>query len=155
MEKLEYKLHLISMYTEKFYTDNLKYRAASKTGRTMAKIIDKKAKAWAEVQMSNDIKNNGYPEVNPFLEGYVQTFTLFYTPEIGLTVIPKTEKSIPAVDANEFYNAVKNKDVMPWTCNTIDEAMFDLLNEKYGIDFSSGAQDQLLEHLKIKQDLSV
>jgi len=154
LEKLEYKLHLIGMCKEKFYADNLKYRAASKTGKTMAKIVDKKASVWAEAQACKNIEENGYPDVNPYLENYKQTFTLFYTPELGLSVTPKTEKTVPTIDVIEFYNAVKDKHELPWVCDTIDEEMFDFLNEKYGIDFSGGFHDQLSEHLKTKNTLS-
>jgi hypothetical protein len=35
-------------------------------------------------------------------------------------------------------------------CDTIDEAMFDILNEKYEIDKTGGFQDQLREAFKQK-----
>lgn len=154
VEKLEYKLQLMLKYKNKFYDDNLKYRAASKTGKTMAKIVDLKASAWAEAQASKAIGENGYPDINPFLENYVQTFTLFYTPGLGLSEAPKTEEAVEAHDANEFYHAVKEQDELPWVCDTIDEAMFDLLNEKYGIDHTDGFADQLRAHVKTKNTLS-
>jgi DNA-binding protein HU-beta len=47
----------------------------------------------------------------------------------------------------EFYNAVREQDDSPWFCDIIDEAMFDLLNEKYEIDRTGGFQDQLREHV--------
>ena len=148
VEKLEYRLQLMCGYKIKFYANNLKYRVTAKISKTMSKIIDKKAMDWSEAQLLKEIERNGYPDINPFLENYVQTFTLFYTPGLGLSEVPKTEESIEANDANEFYNAVKELDDSPWYCDTIDEAMFDLLNEKYEIDRAGGFQDQLREHVE-------
>lgn len=147
-EKLEYRLQLLCGYKTQFYANNLKYRVTAIISKTMSKIIDKKAMVWSEAQLLNEIERNGYPDINPFLENYVQTFTLFYTPGLGLSEAPKTEEAIEANDANEFYNAVKERDDSPWYCDTIDEAMFDLLNEKYEIDRTGGFQDQLREHVK-------
>jgi hypothetical protein len=146
-EKLEYRLQLLCDYKTQFYVKNLKYRVTAKISKTMSKIIDKKAMVWSEARLLNEIERNGYPDINPFLENYVQTFTLFYTPGLGLSEVPKTEEAIEANDANEFYNAVKERDDSPWYCDTIDEAMFDLLNEKYEIDRAGGFQDQLREHV--------
>ncbi len=147
IEKLEYKLQLLCSYKMQFYANNLKYRVTAKISKTMSKIIDKKAMAWSEAQLLKEIERNGYPDINPFLENYVQTFTLFYTPGLGLSEVPKTEEAIEANDANEFYNAVREQDDSPWFCDVIDEAMFDLLNEKYEIDHTGGFQDQLREHV--------
>ncbi|MCF7970276.1 MAG: hypothetical protein K9L22_03805 [Methylococcaceae bacterium] len=143
IEKLEYKLQLTIKYKEKFYTDNLKFRAAAKTSKTIAKIVAKKAILWAEIQSSKDIEEKGYPEINPFLVDYEQTFTLFYTPGFGLSEMPMVEDAVEAQNANEFYNAVKKQDALPWVCSSIDEEMFDLLNDKYGIDHTGGVQDLL------------
>ena len=148
VEKLEYRLQLLCGYKIQFYANNLKYRVTAKISKTMSKIIDKKAMVWSESQLLDEIERNGYPDTNPFLENYVQTFTLFYTPGLVLSEVPKTEESIEANDANEFYNAVKERDKSPWYCDTIDEAMFDLLNEKYEIDRAGGFQDQLREHVE-------
>jgi hypothetical protein len=148
VEKLEYRLQLLCGYKIQFYANNLKYRVTAKISKTMSKIIDKKAIVWSEAQLLKEIDGNGYPDINPFLENYVQTFTLFYTPGLGLSEVPKTEEAIEANDANEFYNAVKELDDSPWYCDTIDEAMFDLLNEKYEIDRAGGFQDQLRAHVE-------
>ncbi|MGZ3767005.1 MAG: hypothetical protein ACXVA2_20250, partial [Mucilaginibacter sp.] len=80
VEKLEYKLQLILIYKEKFYNNHLMYRVTAKISKTIAKVVDKKAMIWAEAQTLKDIEGHGYPDINPFLEDYVQTFTLFYTP---------------------------------------------------------------------------
>jgi hypothetical protein len=150
VEKLEYKLHLIFIYKEKFYDNHLMHRVIAKISKTIAKVVDKKAMVWAEAQTLKDIEGNGYHDINSFLEGYVQTFTLFYTPGLGLSEVPKTEEAIEAHDANEFYNAVREQNPLPWMCDTIDEAMFDILNEKYEIDKTGGFQDQLREAFKQK-----
>jgi hypothetical protein len=155
VEKLEYKLQLILIYKGKFYADNLMHRVTAKISKTIANVVDKKAMAWAEAQALKDIEGNGYPDINPFLESYEQTFTLFYTPGLGLSEVPKTKKSIEAHDANEFYKAVKEQDPSPWMCDTIDEAMFDILNEKYGIDHTGGFQDQLREAVEQKKNAIV
>jgi hypothetical protein len=152
VEKLEYKLQLILIYKEKFYNNHLMYRVTAKISKTIAKVVDKKAMIWAEAQTLKDIEGNGYPGINLFLEGYVQTFTLFYTPGLGLSSTPKTEEAIEAHDANEFYNAVSEQDSSPWVCDTIDEAMFDILKEKYGIEHTGGFQDQLREAFEQKQN---
>lgn len=151
VEKLEYKLQLILIYKGKFYNNHLMYRVTAKISKIIAKVVDKKAMIWAEAQTLKDIEGNGYPDLNPFLENYEQTFTLFYTPGLGLSEVPKTEEAIEAHDANEFYNAVKEQDPSPWVCDTIDEAMFDILNEKYGIDHTGGFQDQLREAVEQKK----
>lgn len=39
------------------------------------------------------------------------------------------------------------EDDNPWYCDTIDEAMFDLLTEKYEIDRTGGLIDQLRDHV--------
>ena len=143
IEKLEYKLQLMLKYKESFYADNLKLSSAAKISKTMAKIVDKKAMAWAKTQSLKNIEEKGYPEINPFLADYEQIFSLFYTPGFGLSEMPMVEEAIEAQNANEFYNAVKVQDSLPWMCNKIDEEMFDLLNEKYGIDHTGGVQDQL------------
>jgi hypothetical protein len=147
IEKLEYKLQLLCIYKEQFYANNLMHRVTAKISKTMSKIVDKKAMVWSETQLLKEIEGNGYPDINPFLENYVQTFTLFYTPGLGLSEVPKTEEAIEANDANEFYHAVREQDDSPWFCDIIDEAMFDLLNEKYEIDRTGGFQDQLREHV--------
>ncbi len=152
VEKLEYKLQLILIYKEKFYNNYIIYRITAKISKTIAKAVDKKAMIWAETQTLKDIERNGYPGINPFLEGYMQTFTLFYTPGFGLSEVPKTEEAIEAHDANEFYNAVRQQDPLPWMCDTIDEAMFDILNEKYAIDHTGGIQDQLRDAFEQKQN---
>jgi hypothetical protein len=151
VEKLEYKLQLILIYKEKFYKNHLMYRVTAKISKIIATVVDKKAMLWAEAQTLKDIEGNGYPDVNPFLKSYEQIFTLFYTPGLGLSEVPKTEETIEAHDANEFYNAVKEQDPSPWVCDTIDEAMFDILNEKYGIDHTGGFQDQLREAVEQKK----
>ena len=147
VEKLEYRLQLLCGYKAQFYANNLKYRVMAKISKTMSEIIHKKAMLWADAQLLKEIDGNGYPDINPFLENYVQTFTLFYTPGLGLSEVPKTEEAIEANDANEFYNAVRMEDDNPWYCDTIDEAMFDLLAEKYEIDRTGGLIDQLRDHV--------
>lgn len=147
IEKLEYKLQLLCIYKEQFYANNLMCRVTAKISKTMSKIVDKKAIVWSETHVLKEVEGHGYPDINPFLENYVQTFTLFYTPGLGLSEVPKTEEAIEANDANEFYNAVREQDNSPWFCDIIDEAMFDLLNEKYEIDRTGGFQDQLREHV--------
>ena len=148
VEKLEYKLQLLCGYKAQFYADNLKYRVMAKISKTMSEIIHKKAMIWAEAQLLKELDGNDYPDINPLLQNSAQTFTLFYTPGLGLSEVPRTEESIEANDANEFYNAVKERDESPWYCDTIDEAMFDLLNEKYEIDRAGGFQDQLRAHVE-------
>ena len=148
LEQLEYKLQLLCIYKEKFYTKNLMYRVMAKISRTMSKILDKKAITWAEAMFLKEIEKNGHPDSNPFLDNRMQAFTLFYTPGLGLSEIPKTEKAIRADDANESYKAVKERDDSPWYCDIIDEEMFDLLNEKYEIDRTGGFLDQLRVHVE-------
>ena len=152
VEKLEYRLQLMMVYKQKFYNNNLIYRISAKISKTIEKVVDKKAMIWAEAQTLKEIEANDYPEVNPFLENYEQTFTLFYTPGLGLSEVPKTDEAIETHDANEFYNAVREQDSSPWVCETIDEAMFDILNEKYGIDHTGGFQDQLREYVEQKKN---
>jgi len=153
IEKLEYKLQLMLKYKDNFYTDNQKLSIAAKISKSIAKIVDKKAIAWAELQSLKNIEEKGYPEINPFLVGQEQIFSLFYTPGFGLTEMPMVEEAVDAHNANEFYNAVKEQDSLPWMCNTIDEEMFDLLNEKYGIDHTGGVQDQLCRVYEQKKAL--
>jgi len=143
IEKLEYKLQLMLKYKVNFYADNLKLSAAAKISKKIAQIVDKKAMVWAKTQSLKDIAEKGYPEINPFLVDHEQIFTLFYTPGFGLSEMPMVEEAVEAHNANEFYNAVKEQDSLPWMCNTIDEEMFDLLNEKYGTYHTGGVQDQL------------
>jgi hypothetical protein len=155
IEKLEYKIQLILNNKEEFYKNHLIYRLTAKLSKIIATVVDKKAMIWAEAQTLIEIERNGYPDVNPFLGNFKKTFTLFYTPGLGLSEIQKTEEVFETHDANEFYNVVKEQDSSPWMCVTIDEAMLDILNEKYGIDHTGGFADQLREAIEKKKNAIV
>lgn len=152
LEQLEYKLHLMIMFKERFYQKHLAYRIFNDIGGFFAKFADKRAMRYAERKAKEHIEVNGCPETNPFSDVFEHLYQLCYTPEGGVTEIPKEDVIYRIVkDPIDFYNVIRWKTQENVICQHVHEDMYDLIKDKYGIDHSGGAADQIREYIMSAQ----